>query len=181
MIILDLGLPDMDGAHFLSKLRLRKNPVPVLILTAKDAVNDKVECLKKGADDYMVKPFDLNELENRIHALIRRTYGNFSKDIVSGRLTLDTREHRVFVDGNLLILFPKEYALLEFFLLNRGKVVSKDKIAQRLFSDDVISDNTIEVSVHRLRKRLIPYGVNILTLRGLGYMIEDKSICHDNR
>jgi len=176
MIILDLGLPDMDGAHFLSKLRLRKNPVPVLILTAKDAVNDKVECLKKGADDYMVKPFDLNELENRIHALIRRTYGNFSKDIVCGRLTLDTREHRVFVDGKLLILFPKEYALLEFFLLNRGKVLGKDKIAQRLFSDDGISDNTIEVSVHRLRKRLSAYGVNILTLRGLGYMIEDNSI-----
>jgi len=176
MIILDLGLPDMDGAHFLSKLRLRKNPVPVLILTAKDAVNDKVECLKKGADDYMVKPFDLNELENRIHAFPRRTYGNFSKDIVCGRLTLDTREHRVFVDGKLLILFPKEYALLEFFLLNRGKVLGKDKIAQRLFSDDGISDNTIEVSVHRLRKRLSAYGVNILTLRGLGYMIEDNSI-----
>jgi Response regulators consisting of a CheY-like receiver domain and a winged-helix DNA-binding domain len=176
MIILDLGLPDMDGAHFLSKLRMRKNPVPVLILTAKDAVNDKVDCLKKGADDYMVKPFDLNELENRIHALIRRTYGNFSKDIVCGKLTLDTRKHRVFVDGKVLILFPKEYALLEFFLLNRGKVVSKDKIAQRLFSDDVISDNTIEVSIHRLRKRLGPYGVNILTLRGLGYMIEDNSI-----
>ncbi|MCQ8104882.1 response regulator transcription factor [Methylomonas sp. SURF-2] len=176
LIILDLGLPDMDGSHFLSKLRLRKNPIPVLILTAKDAVNDKVECLKKGADDYMVKPFDLHELENRIHALIRRCYGNFSKDIVCGRLTLDTREHRVSLDGNPLILFPKEYALLEFFLLNRGKVLSKDKIAQRLFSDDVISDNTIEVSVHRLRRRLSPYGVNIITLRGLGYMIEDKSI-----
>jgi len=171
LVILDLGLPDMDGYQFLSKLRLRKNPVPVLILTAKDALNDKVACLKKGADDYMVKPFDLNELENRIYALIRRSYGNFSKDIVCGRLTLDTREHRVSVDGCTLILFPKEYALLEFFILNRGKVISKDKIAQRLFSDDEISDNTIEVSVHRLRKRLSPYDVNIVTLRGLGYMI----------
>lgn len=177
MIILDLALPDMDGSHFVSKLRLRKNPIPILILTARDAVDNKVDCLTKGADDYMVKPFDLTELENRIHALIRRSYANFSKDIVCGRLVLDTREHKIFFDGNPLILFPKEYTLLEFFLLNRGRVVSKDKLAQRLFSDEVVSDNTIEVSVHRLRKRLNAYGVNILTLRGLGYMMEDKSVC----
>lgn len=176
LIILDLGLPDMDGSHFLSKLRLRKNPIPVLVLTARDAINDKVNCLKKGADDYMIKPFDLNELENRIHALIRRSYGNFNKDIVCGKLTLDTRQHSVFVDEKALLLFPKEYALLEFFLLNIGKVVSKDKIAQRLFNDNEISDNTIEVSIHRLRKRLSPFGVTIKTLRGLGYMLEEDSI-----
>ncbi|MGZ8946318.1 MAG: response regulator [Methylococcaceae bacterium] len=173
LIVLDLGLPDMDGMHLLWKFRLKKNTVPVLILTARDDINDKVECLKKGADDYMAKPFDCNELESRIHALIRRSYGNFSKDIVCGRLVLDTRRHEVLVDGEPMILFPREYALLETFMLNLGRVVSKDKIAQRLANDeDGIGDNVIEVSIHRLRKRLSSYDIQIRTLRGLGYMLE---------
>jgi len=174
LIVLDLGLPDMDGMHLLWKFRLKKNTVPVLILTARDGLNDKVECLKKGADDFMVKPFDCNELESRIYALIRRSYGNFNKDIVCGRLVLDTRRHEVLVDGELLILFPREFALMETFMLNLGKVVSKDKIAQRLASenDDSIGDNAIEVSIHRLRKRLALYDIQIRTLRGLGYMLE---------
>jgi DNA-binding response OmpR family regulator len=173
LIVLDLGLPDMDGMHLLWKFRLKKNTVPVLVLTARDGINDKVECLKKGADDYMVKPFDCNELESRIHALIRRSYGNFNKDIVCGRLVLDTRRHEVLADDEPLILFPREYALLETFMLNLGRVVSKDKIAQRLANDnDSIGDNAIEVSIHRLRKRLSLYDIQIRTLRGLGYMLE---------
>jgi two-component system, OmpR family, response regulator len=173
LIVLDLGLPDMDGMHLLWKFRLKKNTVPVLILTARDGINDKVECLKKGADDYMAKPFDCNELESRIHALIRRSYGNFSKDIVCGRLVLDTRRHEVLADGGPMILFPREYALLETFMLNLGRVVSKDKIAQRLANDDDgIGDNAIEVSIHRLRKRLSSFGIQIRTLRGLGYLLE---------
>jgi two-component system, OmpR family, response regulator len=173
LIVLDLGLPDMDGMNLLWKFRLKKNTVPVLILTAREGINDKVECLKKGADDYMSKPFDFNELESRIHALIRRSYGNFSKDIVCGRLVLDTRRHEVLADGEPLILFPREYALLEAFMLNLGRVVSKDKIAQRLANDqDSIGDNAIEVSIHRLRKRLSEYDIQIRTLRGLGYLLE---------
>jgi two-component system OmpR family response regulator len=173
LIILDLGLPDMDGKKFLWKLRMRKIAVPVLILTARDALNDRIEGLQKGADDYMVKPFDLSELETRIHALIRRSYGNFSKDIVCGRLMLDTLEHQVFADGEPLILFPREYSILESLMLQLGRVVSKDKIAQRLATgDDELGDNAIEVNVHRLRKRIQPYDVRIRTLRGLGYMLE---------
>jgi two-component system OmpR family response regulator len=173
LIILDLGLPDMDGKKFLWKLRMRKITVPVLILTARDGLDDRVEGLKKGADDYMVKPFDLSELETRIHALIRRSYGNFSKDIVCGRLTLDTLEQQVFADGKPLLLFAREYGLLESLMLQLGRVVSKDKIAQRLATgDDEIGDNAIEVNIHRLRKRIKPYGARIRTLRGLGYMLE---------
>jgi two-component system OmpR family response regulator len=173
LIILDLGLPDMDGKKFLWKLRMRKITVPVLILTARDGLYDRIEGLKKGADDYMVKPFDLSELETRIHALIRRSYGNFSKDIVCGRLTLDTLEQQVFADGEPLLLFAREYGLLESLMLQLGRVVSKDKIAQRLATgDDEIGDNAIEVNIHRLRKRIKPYGARIRTLRGLGYMLE---------
>lgn len=174
LIILDLGLPDMDGKKFLWKLRMRKITIPVLILTARDAVNDRIEGLQKGADDYIVKPFDLSELETRIHALIRRSYGNFSKDISCGRLTLDTLEHQVLADGEPLILFSREYGVLESLMLQLGRVVSKDKIAQRLAAgdDDEIGDNAIEVNIHRLRKRIKPYGVRIKTLRGLGYMLE---------
>jgi two-component system, OmpR family, response regulator len=121
----------------------------------------------------MAKPFDCNELETRIHALIRRSYGNFSKGIVCGRLVLDTRRHEVLADGEPLILFPREYALLETFMLNLGRVVSKDKIAQRLANDeDGIGDNAIEVSIHRLRKRLSSYDIQISTLSGLGYLLE---------
>ena len=176
LIILDLGLPDTDGSHLLWKLRVKKNNVPVLILTARDAVNDKIDCLKKGADDYMVKPFDLKELETRIQALIRRSYGNFDKSIVCGKLMLNIYEHSVRADGQNLILFPKEYALLELFFLNLGRVVSKDKIAQRLSHDEGVSDNAIEVSIHRLRKRLRPHGIEIKTFRGLGYILYSEGL-----
>lgn len=176
LIILDLGLPDTDGSHFLKKLRLQKNTVPVLILTARDAINDKVDCLKKGADDYMAKPFDLKELETRIHALIRRSYTNFGNFIECGSLVLDTREKTLTANGQPLILFPKEYALIELFFLNLGRVVSKDKIAQRLYHDDGVSDNAIEVSIHRLRKRLKQYGIEIKTFRGLGYLLYTEGL-----
>lgn len=173
LIILDLGLPDMDGSEILWKLRMRKINIPIMILTARDAINDKIEGLERGADDYMVKPFDLRELESRIHALIRRSYGNFNKDIEVGRLALDTLDHLVLADGQPLILFPREYGVLEVLMLQVGRVVSKDKIAQRLSTgEEELGDNAIEVYIHRLRKRIKPYDANIRTVRGLGYMLE---------
>lgn len=176
LIILDLGLPDIDGNKILWKLRMRKITIPVLILTARDTMSDKVESLKKGADDYMVKPFDLRELETRIHALIRRSYGNFSKDIVVGGLTLDTLGHQVLANGKPLILFPREYSVLEALMLQAGCLVSKDKIAQRLSEGtEELADNTIEVYIHRLRKRIKPFEVKIRTLRGLGYLLESHA------
>lgn len=173
LVILDLGLPDRDGAEILQGLRIRKNPVPVLILTARDGINDRVNGLERGADDYMIKPFALRELEARVRALMRRSHGGFSSDIVLGRLTLDTRNHQVLTDGQPIMLSPREYGVLEALLLQPGRVISKDRIAQRLsVRNEELGDNAIEVYVHRLRRRIEPFGIRIRTVRGLGYLLE---------
>ncbi|TAN50786.1 MAG: response regulator [Methylococcaceae bacterium] len=173
LVILDLGLPDMDGLDVLQKLRARKNAMPVLILTAREGLDDRVKGLELGGDDYMTKPFELKELEARVHALIRRSYGGFSRAIVMGRLTLDTQNHQVLVDEEPLLLSPREYGVLEALLLQAGRVVSKDKVVKRLsVRQEELGDNAIEVYVHRLRRRLEPLGVRIRTVRGLGYLLE---------
>lgn len=173
VVILDLGLPDGDGREVLRALRARKCPTPVLILTARDGINDRVGGLEAGADDYMVKPFELRELEARVKALIRRSHGGFNHELVFGRLVLDTARHQVVVDGEPMLLPSREYGVLEALLLQAGRVVSKDRIAQRLaVRQEEFADNAIEVYVHRLRKRLDPLGISIRTLRGLGYLLE---------
>jgi two-component system OmpR family response regulator len=173
LIILDLGLPDIDGLALLRSIRRRKLPVPILILTARDGMNDRIEGIEQGADDYLSKPFDLRELEARIQALIRRCYGGFTNTIVLGRLVLDAHKHQVLADNQLLYLSAGEYQLLEILLLQAGKIVSKDRLAQRLAqTGDALTDNAIEIYVHRLRKRIEPYGGLIRTVRGLGYLIE---------
>ncbi|MBE0436973.1 MAG: response regulator [Methylomicrobium sp.] len=173
LIVLDLGLPDMDGLELLRKFRNRKISLPILILTARESMNDRIEGIRQGADDYMTKPFELMELEARIHALIRRCYGGFSHTIEVGRLSLDTQNNQVSADGQLLVLSAREAAVLEILLLQAGKVVCKDRIAQRLSADgDALADNAIEVYVHRVRKRIEPYDAVIRTVRGLGYLLE---------
>ncbi|MDF1583280.1 MAG: response regulator transcription factor [Methyloprofundus sp.] len=175
VIILDLGLPDIDGLVLLRQLRSQKLALPILILTARDNINDRVEGILQGADDYMTKPFELRELEVRLQALIRRCYGGFNHNIEMGRLLLDTQTHQIKADGELLTLSAREAELLEFLLMQSGKLVCKDRIAQRLSSDgDALADNAIEVYIHRLRKRIEAYGVIIRTVRGLGYLLEDK-------
>lgn len=176
LLVLDLGLPDMDGREVLKKLRDRKGSLPVLVLTARDGLDDRVQSLEWGADDYLIKPFELRELEARIHALIRRTYNSFSKskDIVVGRLALDTLNHQVMADGKPMILFAREYGVLEMLMLHAGRVVRKDRIAQRLSGGgEELADNAIEVYIHRLRKRIEPFGIRIRTVRGLGYLLEN--------
>ncbi|CCE24099.1 MULTISPECIES: response regulator [Methylotuvimicrobium] len=176
LIVLDLGLPDMDGLELLRKFRNRKVSLPILILTARESMNDRIEGIRQGADDYMTKPFELMELEARIHALIRRCYGGFSYTIEVGRLSLDTQNNQVSADGQLLVLSAREAAVLEILLLQAGKVVCKDRIAQRLSADgDALADNAIEVYVHRVRKRIEPYDAVIRTVRGLGYLLETGS------
>ncbi|MCX7096482.1 MAG: response regulator transcription factor [Methylococcales bacterium] len=176
LIVLDLGLPDIDGLELLRRIRRLKLPLPILILTARDGVNDRVTGIEQGADDYMAKPFELRELEARINALIRRCYGGFSHAIVIGNLELDTQNHRVLLEGQPLALSAREYGVLEILLLQAGKVVAKDRIAQRLSVDgDALTDNAIEIYVHRLRKRLEPHGVLIRTIRGLGYLLENTA------
>lgn len=173
LVILDLGLPGMDGREVLRRLRSRKSPLPVLILTARDGLNDRIAGLELGADDYMVKPFELRELEARIRALLRRSRGGLGHEVVVGRLTLDTVHQQLRVDGELVLLPPREFGVLEALLLNAGRVVSKDRIAQRLTADSgELAEKAIEVYVHRLRRRFDALGLRIRTVRGLGYLLE---------
>ncbi|MCK9606318.1 MAG: response regulator transcription factor [Methylomonas sp.] len=175
LVMLDLGLPDSDGLELLRQLRARKSAVPVLILTARDGLNDRVKGLGLGADDYMTKPFELQELEARVRALLRRSHGGFNHDIVVGRLIFDTLKQQIKVDDIPILLPSREFGVLEALLLQMGRVVSKDSIAQRLaVHADELADNAIEVYIHRLRKRLIPVGINIRTIRGLGYLLEQN-------
>lgn len=174
LIVLDLGLPDMDGLTLLRRLRQQKLTIPIIILTARDDINDRIKGIEQGADDYMTKPFELKELEARINALIRRCYGGFQSTIVIGALSLSTQDSQIYVDGEPLLLTPRENAVLELLMMHAGKVVCKDRLAQRLSAEgDSLADNAIEVYIHRVRKRIEPYGLMIKTLRGLGYMLEN--------
>jgi two-component system OmpR family response regulator len=173
LVVLDLGLPDADGLHLLHDIRQQKLPVPVLILTARDSPKDKIQGMENGADDYLTKPFELKELEARIHALFRRCYGGFQCDIVVGRLALNTQDHQILFNGLPLHLLPREYAVMELLLLEAGKVVSKSRLAQRLSAKTgELPDNAVEVYIHRVRKRLDNCGITIKTIRGLGYLLE---------
>jgi two-component system OmpR family response regulator len=175
LIILDLGLPDMDGLQLLRKIRSYKNSLPILILTARDDMNNRIEGINQGADDYMTKPFELRELEARLHALIRRCYGGFSYIIEIGRLQLDTSNQQIQANGELLSLSARESAVLSILMMQKGKVISKDNIAKHLsLHGDALADNAIEVYIHRIRKHIEPYAVGIRTFRGLGYLLENK-------
>lgn len=173
LIILDLCLPDMDGLTLLRELRQQKIKLPILILTARHGINDKIKGIEQGADDYMTKPFELKELEARIHALIRRCYGGFQDEIKVGNLSLNTLDNQIMAHGGPLTLTPREYTVLEMLMMQAGKVICKDRLAHRLSVEgDAVADNAIEVYIHRVRKRIEPHGLLIKTLRGLGYMLE---------
>jgi two-component system OmpR family response regulator len=173
LVVLDLGLPGLDGLEVLRRLRRRPSSAPVLILTARDAVEDRVAGLDLGADDYLVKPFNLAELEARVRALVRRAQSATTARITHGALTLDTAARRAFVGEDALELSAREVALLEALLLSTGRVVSKDQLADRLYGvSDEVGPNAIEVFVHRLRRKIEPAGVVIRTIRGLGYLVE---------
>jgi two-component system OmpR family response regulator len=173
LVILDLGLPYLDGTQVLKELRSRRSRVPVLILTARDSLDDRVGGLDLGADDYLVKPFDLPELEARIRVLIRRRHGAADPYIHCGRLCYDSAGKRVIVDGQRLDLSARDIGLLEILLLRTGRVVSKEHLAGRLYGwGDEVGDNAIEVAIHRLRRKLEPAGITIRTIRGLGYLLD---------
>lgn len=172
LVILDLGLPRLSGLDVLKRLRSRKDPLPVLILTAQDGVDARVAGLDAGADDYLTKPFALPELEARIRALVRRGTGN-PAGLAVGSLTFSQTERVARLDGQLVDLSAREVALLEVLLMRAGRVVSKDQLVEQLCGwDEEVSANAIEVYVHRLRKKLEPGGVRITTLRGLGYCLQ---------
>ena len=173
LVILDLTLPGMDGLDVLSHYRARGGDAPVLILTARDGVESRVAGLDRGADDYLVKPFELIELEARVRALLRRNAVQKTSRIAIGGLVFDQVARRMELAGEPLELPRREAALLEILLLRAGQVVSKDVIAGQLFGfDDEAGPNAIEIYVHRLRKRLKHTGPEIKTVRGLGYLID---------
>jgi DNA-binding response OmpR family regulator len=179
VVALDLGLPDEDGLTVLRALRRQGKSTPVIVLTARGSVRDRVAGLDAGADDYLVKPFALEELIARLNALMRRPANLLGHALRLGNLTFDTTARQVFVDDKACVLAAREIAILEALLRRSGRVVSKQLLESDLYglSEDVGS-NAVEVYVHRLRKRLVELGasVRIHTLRGLGYSIaEDAS------
>jgi two-component system response regulator TctD len=172
-IVLDLGLPDMDGLDVLSQLRARGAATPILILTARDMIDDRINGLDRGADDYMAKPFDPRELESRIRALVRRSQGSPDPVMRIGALTFDRSSRTVYLDDVILDLRRRELAVLETLMGRPGKVVAKERLSAEIFNfDDAVTPNALEVYVGRLRKKLQPSGPAIRTIRGLGYMIE---------
>lgn len=172
LLILDLGLPKLPGLDVLKRLRARNSSVPVLILTALDGTGDRVKGLDLGADDYMVKPFELAELEARVRALTRRSAGT-TPTIQCGLLTYDQVGRVAQMGAQPLDLSARELGLLEILLTRMGRLVSKDQLVDHLCGwGEEVSHNAIEVYVHRLRKKLEPGGVKIATVRGLGYCLE---------
>jgi two-component system OmpR family response regulator len=168
-VILDLGLPNVDGVTILNAWRRAGKTMPVLILTARDRWSDKVAGFDAGADDYVVKPFHVEELLARIRALLRRAAGHATSELVCGPLRVDTRASRVVVDGTPIKLTSHEYRLLAYLMHHQGRVVSRTELVEHLYDQDFDRDsNTIEVFVGRLRKKL---GVDVIqTIRGLGYI-----------
>jgi two-component system, OmpR family, response regulator len=180
-VILDLGLPRLDGYEVLRRLRRRGSKMPVLILTARDALDDRVKGLDLGGDDYLTKPFDLPELEARVRSLIRRGQSGGGSLLSHGTLTLDTVGRRATLGGEPLDLSARELGVLEVLMLRSGRVVNKDQLAEQLYGwDEEVGPNAIEVYVHRLRRKLEPAGVTIRTIRGLGYLLEKPGhVQHD--
>lgn len=169
-VVLDIGLPQMDGITVLRKWRAAGRTMPVLILTARDTWHEKVAGIDAGADDYLAKPFHMEELLARLRALIRRAGGHASTELVCGPLTLDTRSSRVSVDGVALTLTSHEYRVLAYLMHHQDEIVSRGDLTEHIYAQDFDRDsNTVEVFIGRLRKKLPP-GL-IETVRGLGYRI----------
>jgi two-component system OmpR family response regulator len=173
-VVLDIGLPQMDGLSVLESWRREGRDMPVLLLTARDRWSDKVQGIDAGADDYVAKPFHMEEILARIRALVRRAAGHASNEIVAGEVRLDVKAGKVTVDGRSIKLTSHEFRLLSYLMHHKGKVVSRTELTEHLYDQDFDRDsNTIEVFVGRLRKKL-PEEL-IQTVRGLGYQIDDPA------
>ena len=172
-LVLDLGLPDESGLNLLRELRASNNPIPVLILTARDTLQDKLAGFNRGADDYLVKPFELDELIVRIRALVRRSHGRAGTVIRYGSIEIDPEARTVSQSGKSIELPHREFTLLEDLIENQGRVLSRSQLEQSLYGWNAeVESNAIEVHVHHLRKKL---GSDLIkTVRGVGYMIEKK-------
>ena len=176
LVLLDLGLPGMDGTKGLADLRSKGQNMPVIIMTARDGVDDRIHGLDIGANDYLVKPFDIRELEARMRAALRKSHWSNKLDIEMGELVLNTNSGRILLKDKQLDLTPKETVILKMLMAKGGQVVSKRQLMEQL-SDWVeeSSENAVEILVHRLRKKLEPTGVLISTVRGFGYKLEQSA------
>ncbi|MGZ8161804.1 MAG: response regulator [Methylobacter sp.] len=172
LIVLDLNLPDMDGMDILRALRARKDETPVLVLTAKDTIPDRVLGLDSGADDFVIKPFDLHEVCARLRALARRHEGRSAPNIEHKGIVLDPASHQVTLHNEKVDLSQKEFEILSFLMSNIGRVISRARLEESLYSwNSDIESNTVEVHIHYLRKKLDP--TLIRTVRGVGYIIDE--------
>lgn len=169
-VVLDLGLPRLSGLDVLARTRQKGSRIPVLVLTARDALDDRVRGLDGGADDYVVKPVDLPELAARLRALVRRSRGEATPVLRAGDVELDPASRRVTWQGREVELKPREFALLQELLLNAGRVMSRDQLERRLYAwGEEVGSNTVEVYIHHLRRKLAPDVVR--TVRGVGYLL----------
>ena len=173
-MLLDLNLPDKEGIDVLRTLRVGGHQLPVLVMTARTAVHDRVLGLNQGADDYLTKPFDIEELAARLKALVRRAYG--SNEMGCGLLRVDTASGAVYRGHTPLDVSARELALLKVLLTRPGQAVAKDELHRAVFGDDTVGSDAVEVLVHRLRKRIQGSGAQLVTLRGVGYLIIDEAL-----
>lgn len=183
LVILDLNLPQMDGLDVLRAMRKTQrvgaSAAAVMILTARGASEDRVRGLDLGADDYLAKPFDVREFEARVRSLLRRQAGLRSASVTLGALTLDLNTRQFSAAGSAVEIPPRERALLEMLIMRAGKVVTKEAIVQSLTAlDDILSDNAIEQYVSRLRRRITPLGLELRTVRGIGYLLDKAAAGH---
>ncbi len=173
-VLLDLNLPDKEGIEVLRTLRDGGSRVPVLVMTARTAVHDRILGLNEGADDYLTKPFDIEELAARLKALVRRAYGG--ADMTCALLRLDGASGVVYRGPTPLEVSMRELAMLKVLLARPGQAVAKDELHRAVFGDDTVGPDAVEVLVHRLRKRIQGSGAQLVTLRGVGYLIIDDSL-----
>ena len=176
LLVLDLGLPGLDGTSVLQRLRERGAGTPVLVITARDALNDRVRVLDLGADDYLVKPFALSEFEARVRALVRRAANRGAAELRIGQLLLDLAGQRVSSNGRPLDLTRREFGLLSALATRQDKVTSRAQLVESVCGwDDELTDNGLDIAIYRVRRKLQGSGVMIRTIRGLGYLLEEGS------
>ncbi|MCL7713995.1 response regulator [Stenotrophomonas mori] len=176
MLILDLGLPSLEGSEVLQRLRQRGDSLPVLVVTARDGLQERVRTLDLGADDYLIKPFAVDELEARVRAQLRRVTSNGQPELRIGRLRLDLPGHRVWMNADVLELTAREFGLLAALAMRQDRISSRAQLVEALCSwDEELTDNGLDIALHRLRRKLRPGGMGIRTVRGLGYMLEESA------
>lgn len=174
LLVLDLGLPKLDGADVLHRLRRRGTEIPVLVITAREGLRERVRILDLGADDYLVKPFALDEFNARVRALLRRVASKGTPELKLGRLRVDLPGRRAWIDATALDLTAREFGVLAALATRVGRLTSRAQLVESLCNwDEELTDNGLDIAVHRLRRKLLGCGTGVRTIRGLGYMLEE--------